>query len=119
MPYFVVAADTVPAGRGPHPAGSPYDRRISDALSITAFEIYQVELPAEASTVPHDHRGDRHDDVYAITAGSGWLIVDDDTVPVAPGQFVSVDMHHTRHLTAGPHGLTLIAVCAESRLTSP
>jgi quercetin dioxygenase-like cupin family protein len=116
MPYAIVDAVSVPTGHGPHPAASPYDRRISDALGVTAFEVYQVELPPDASTVPHDHLDDHHDDVYAITAGSGWLIVDGETTPVSPGQFISVDMHHVRHLHAGPRGLTLIAVCAESKL---
>lgn len=114
MPYTVVDASAIPAGHGPHPAASPYDRRISDALGVTAFEVYQVELPPGAETVPHDHIDDRNDDVYAIIAGHGWLVIDDEPTPIKPGQFVSVDLHHTRHLRAGPHGLTVIAVCAET-----
>ena len=102
MPYTVVDASTIPAGHGPHPAASPYARRISEALGVTAFEVYQVELPPDAETVPHDHIDDRNDDVYAITAGDGWLVVDDEATPVEPGQFISVDMRYTRHLRAGP-----------------
>jgi mannose-6-phosphate isomerase-like protein (cupin superfamily) len=116
MSYAIVDPESVPVGHGPHPAASPYDRRISDALSVTAFEVYQVDLPPHAKTVPHDHLEDRHDDVYAIVSGGGHLVVDDESTPVGPGQFISVDMHHTRHLEAGPQGLTLIAVCAESKL---
>ncbi|MDJ0104930.1 cupin [Rhodococcus erythropolis] len=115
MAYTVVEASTIPTGHGPHPAASPYDRRISEALGVTAFEVYQVELPPDAETVPHDHVDDRNDDVYAITAGEGWLIVDGEATPVEPGQFISVDMPHTRYLRAGPKGLTFIAVCAEAK----
>ncbi|RQO45909.1 cupin [Rhodococcus sp. KBW08] len=115
MSFTVVDASSIPAGYGPHPAASPYDRRISDALGVTAFEVYQVELPPDAETVPHDHIDDHNDDVYAITAGDGWLVVDGEAVPVEPGQFLSVDMGHTRHLRAGTNGLTFIAVCAEAK----
>ncbi|MDN3459867.1 cupin [Rhodococcus sp. APC 3903] len=114
MPHAVVDAFTIPAGHGPHPAASPYDRRVSEALDVTAFEVYQVELPPDAETVPHDHIDDRNDDVYAITAGDGWLAVDDEATPAGPGQFISVDMRHTRHPRAGRKGLSFIAVCAEA-----
>ncbi|MDN3460661.1 hypothetical protein [Rhodococcus sp. APC 3903] len=59
MSYTVVEASTVPAGEGPHPAASPYDRRVSEALGVTAFEVYQVALPPDAETarqiVGNDH----------------------------------------------------------------
>lgn len=118
MAHVIVDASSIPAGHGPHPAASPYDRRISEALDVTAFEVYQVELPPRAITVPHDHLDDRNDDVYAIIAGDGWIVVDDLPDPVKPGQFVSVELHHRRYLRAGPSGLTVIAVCAEQRTRS-
>lgn len=96
-----------------HPAASPFDRRISEALQVTAFEVYQVELPPGAETVPHDHLDDRNDDVYAVIAGNGWVLIDGDPIAIGPGQFISVELHHQRHLRAGPGGLTVIAVCAE------
>lgn len=115
MSHVIVDATSIPAGHGPHPAASPYDRRISEALNVTAFEVYQVELPPGAETVPHNHLDDRNDDVYAIIAGDGWIVIDDQPYPVMPGQFVSVELQHRRHLRAGPHGLTFIAICAEQR----
>ncbi|WP_055476400.1 hypothetical protein [Gordonia sp. HS-NH1] len=115
MPHVIVTAESIQPGHGPHPATSPYDRRISEALNVTAFEIYQVDLPADAETVPHDHLDDHTDDVYAILAGTGWIVIDGTAEPVAPGHYISVDMHHRRHLRAGPRGLTFIAVCAEAK----
>lgn len=112
MTHVIVDADSIPSGPGPHPAASPYDKRISEALGISAFEVYQVELPAGAHTVPHDHLDDRNEDVYAIIAGAGWAVVDDETIPIRPGQFVSVDIGSTRYLKAGEDGLTVIALCA-------
>ena len=115
MTYHVVSATEVPIGRGPHPAASPFDRRISDHLGITAFEIYQVELPANGLTVSHDHIDDQTEDVYAVISGTGWLVVGPDRVPVSPGQFMAVSLDLPRHLEAGPEGLMVIAVCAEQR----
>ncbi|MGJ0121108.1 cupin [Williamsia sp. MIQD14] len=116
MSHVIVDAASVPAGHGPHPAASPFDRRISEALNISTFEVYQVDLPPTAETVPHDHLDDRNDDVYAIIAGSGWVVIDGQSTPVKPGQFISVELHHRRHLRAGSDGLTIIAICAERRI---
>jgi mannose-6-phosphate isomerase-like protein (cupin superfamily) len=100
------------AGRGPHPAASPFDKRMSEELGVSAFEIYQVELPAGAETERHDHLDDQVEDVYAFVRGGGWVVVDDEQVPVRPGQFVAVTLESTRHVRAGDDGLVLIALCA-------
>jgi conjugative relaxase-like TrwC/TraI family protein len=44
----IVDATSVMAGPGPYPAASPFDKRISEHLGVTAFEVYQVELPPAA-----------------------------------------------------------------------
>lgn len=104
-------ADDVPAGGGPHPAASPYDKRVSDRLGLAAFEMYQVELPPGASTVPHDHLRDGVEDAYAIVRGGGWLVVDDKRVPVKAGHFVAVTKESSRFIVAGERGCVLVAVC--------
>ncbi len=43
--YWIIDAAAIEAGRGPHPAASPFDRRVGEALGLRAFELYQVELP--------------------------------------------------------------------------
>lgn len=111
MSFTVVDPATITAGRGPHPAASPFDKRIGEHLGITAFEVYQVELPPGESTEPHNHLEDQVEDVYAVIRGDGWLVVDDDAVPIATGTFIAVTLESTRHVLAGDHGLTLIAVC--------
>ena len=99
------------AGPGPHPAASAYDKGIGAALGVERFGLYQVELPPGAETVAHDHTEDGAEDVYAVLAGSGWVIVDGEDVPVEPGMFVAVDRTSTRQVRAGPAGLAYIAVC--------
>jgi len=84
--YQVVDPNAITAGRGPHPAASPFDKRISEQLGVSAFEVYQVELPPGAETVRHNHLIDRVEDVYAILRGEGWVIVDDESVAVCSGQ---------------------------------
>lgn len=111
MSFHVIHVDSVPTGAGDHPAGSPYDKRVSDGLQLTAFAVHQVELPPGAETVLHDHLADRVEDAYAVIAGHGWVVVDDEVVPVRPGHFVSVTMESSRLLRAGEDGLTLITVC--------
>ena len=115
MPFTIVDGSSVTAGPGPHPAASPYDKRISEHLGVNAFEVYQVDLPAHAKTVLHTHADDQVEDTYAFLRGSGWLVVDDEQVPVGPGQFTAVSVDARRQVRAGADGLVLIAVCAPMR----
>jgi uncharacterized cupin superfamily protein len=108
----IVDPSTLDVGRGPHPAASAFEKRVGEAIGITAFGLYQIELPAGEETVPHDHRDDRAEDAYAIVRGHGWVVVDDEETAVAPGQFVAVTVESSRYLRAGSDGLVFIAVCA-------
>lgn len=115
MAYKIVDPSSIDPGPGPHPAASPFDKRISEHLGVSAFEIYQVELPPGAVTVQHDHLDDQVEDVYAILRGDGWVLVDGEEVPVSSGQFVAVTVESTRQVRASGSGLTLIALCAAPR----
>jgi mannose-6-phosphate isomerase-like protein (cupin superfamily) len=110
MGYRVVRIADVAIGRGPHPAASPYDKRVQ--LDLRSFAVYQVELPAGATSQPHDHADDGVEDMYAVIAGSGTVVVDGDRVPVEPGMFVAVSPESTRHVEAAEGGVTYIAVCS-------
>jgi MFS family permease len=112
MDYCIIDPALVPAGPGPHPAASPFDKRVSEALGVRAFEVYQVELPPGESTVRHDHQADRVEDVYAFTSGSGWVVVNDQRVPVSGGLYVAVTRDAARHVQAGDEGLVFTAICA-------
>lgn len=109
--YQIVNPASMTAGPGPHPAASPFDKRISEHLGIRAFEVYQVELPPGEETVRHDHLDDQVEDVYAILYGEGWLLVDEEQVPLTPGKFVAVSMESARQVRAGDAGLVFIAIC--------
>jgi uncharacterized cupin superfamily protein len=110
--YRIVDPADLDVGRGPHPAASPFEKRVGEAIGITAFGLYQIELPPGEETVPHDHREDRAEDAYAVVGGHGWVIVDGEERPVGPGQYVAVTVDSTRYLRAGRDGLVFVAVCA-------
>lgn len=111
-PYAVVQVDTVPMSAAGHPDSSPFDRRLNDALGLGSFGLYRVDLPAGAETVPHDHHEDGVEDAYVLVHGSGWLVVDGDTVPLVAGSAAAVVPDATRSVRAGDDGCAFIAVCA-------
>lgn len=113
--YRIVDPGSISPGPGPHPAASPFDKRISEALGLTAFEVYQVELPAHQQTVRHDHRADQVEDVYAFSAGTGWVVIDDEEIPVRQGLYIAVAINAARHVRAGNDGLTFTAICGPRR----
>ncbi len=71
MTYTTVDAALMKPVPGPHPAASPHDKGVGEALGIRAFGLYQVELPPGGETVRHDHISDGAEDVYAILHGTG------------------------------------------------
>lgn len=111
MSYRIVDPAEVAAGRGRHPAASPFDKRLSTELGLEAFEVYQVELPPGAESVAHDHIEDRVEDVYVFLRGDGWVVVDDEEVPVEAGTFVAVTVESNRYVRGGDNGLVFVAVC--------
>jgi len=110
--YTRVDAAAMDPAPGPHPAASPFDKAVGEALGVRAFGLYQVELPPGAETVRHNHVVDRAEDMYAVLSGTGAVIVDGDEVPMRPGQFIAVTPESSRHVRAGDDGLIFIAVCA-------
>ena len=112
MSHVIVDGAALDTGRGPHPAASPFEKRVGEAIGITAFGLYQIELPPGEETVPHDHTDDGAEDAYAILRGTGWVVIDGEETPVVPGQYIAVTVESSRHLRAGADGLVFIAVCA-------
>ncbi len=111
MGYRAVDAADLAAAPGPHPAASAYDKDIGSVLGVGRFGVYQVELPPGAETVAHHHVADGAEDVYAVIAGRGAVVVDGEEVAIKPGMFIAVTPDSTRHVRAGADGLVFIAVC--------
>lgn len=113
--YKIVDPALLTAGPGPHPAASPFDKRVSEALGIGAFEVYRVELPPGAETVRHNHLDDGVEDLYFTVSGAGWVVIDDDHLPVRPGLFVAVTVESARQVRADSSGLAFVAICSAPR----
>jgi mannose-6-phosphate isomerase-like protein (cupin superfamily) len=111
MPFRLRNASQVATAPGSHPAASA-STNASDELGVSAFGLYQVELPSREETVPHTHHDDGAEDAYAVVRRTGEVIVDGYEVPVGPGDFVAVAAESTRHVRADDGGLVFIAVCA-------
>ena len=112
--YIKLDAGRIEPKPGSHPAASAYDKGIGEALGVRAFGLYQVELPPGCETVAHDHATDRAEDVYAVIRGTGTVIVDEQVVPLGPGEFIAVQPSAVRQVRAGSDGLVFIAVCASA-----
>jgi uncharacterized cupin superfamily protein len=112
MAYHHLHADDLEARPGPHPAASRFDKGVSQALGIRAFGLYQVELPAGAQTVRHNHVDDGAEDAYAVIGGAGVVFVDDREVVVGPGDFIAITPESERYVAASDGGLVFIAICA-------
>jgi quercetin dioxygenase-like cupin family protein len=113
--YTKLDAATLEPKPGPHPAASPFDKGVGQALGVRALGVCQVELPPDCETVPHDHATDSAEDVYAVISGAGTAVVDGEEVPLAPGEFITFQAAAVRHVRAGSDGLVFIAVCAPTR----
>jgi uncharacterized cupin superfamily protein len=85
-------------------------RKMRIALGVGGFGINQVELPPGASGREHSEEASGQEEVYVVLAGSGSMAVEGEDVPLRPGTWLRVDADSTRLPTAGPGGLTFIAV---------
>jgi uncharacterized cupin superfamily protein len=101
--YTVVTAGDV------EPAFGAF-RKMRVALGAAGFGINQIELPAGASGREHDEAGGGQEEVYIVLAGSGTMRIDGADVALRPGVWLRVDAASTRVPTAGPDGLSFIAV---------
>jgi quercetin dioxygenase-like cupin family protein len=110
--FRLLNASEIAPGPGSHRAASEYDKCIGDELGLHAFGLYQVELPRGAETVRHDHREDGAEDAYAVLRGTGVVVIDNEEVAVAAGDFIAVTPDSSRFVRAGEDGLVFIAVCA-------
>lgn len=62
---------------------------LHDKLSLTGAEISMNHLPAGAS-VPFVHSHKKNEEIYAILAGKGKVVIDGETVELAAGDWVRI-----------------------------
>ena len=87
-------------------------RFVRRELGCEAFGINWFDVSPNQSGPEHDESGTQQEEVNVVVRGSGTFTVDGEEVPfVAPVAF-RFDPETTRQVTAGPDGLTMVAVGA-------
>jgi quercetin dioxygenase-like cupin family protein len=87
-------------------------RFVRRQLGVEAFGINWFELPPNAEGHEHDETASQQEEVAVVVRGSGAWRIDGEEVPVREGTFIRFDPGTTRCPTAGPEGMTFVAVGA-------
>ncbi|MDH3725289.1 MAG: cupin domain-containing protein [Thermoleophilia bacterium] len=82
------------------------------SLGVSAFGIQVFDFPPGASTPLHDESPSGQEEVYVGLAGSGWVEVEGERVPLEARTAVFVPPGVMRTTVAGPEGLSFLAVGA-------
>jgi mannose-6-phosphate isomerase-like protein (cupin superfamily) len=98
--------DLEPAG----PGGAV--RFVRRELDLLAFGLNWFEIPPNADGHHHNEENSGQEEVNVIIRGSGTYTIDGEHVPIREGDVFRFDPETTRGPTAGPEGLTMLAVGA-------
>jgi quercetin dioxygenase-like cupin family protein len=79
-------------------------------LGITAFGIQAFDFPPGAKSIEHDESSTGQEEVYVGLAGTGWIDVDGQRVPLAPRIAVAIPPGTRRRVHAGEEGLSYLCV---------
>ena len=83
---------------------------LHDALRLTGAEISVNEMPAGAS-VPFVHAHKQNEEIYYILSGRGTMVVDNDSVSLAAGDWLRIAPAARRQMSAAPDSpLTYICI---------
>lgn len=89
-----------------------YDARteLHEQLALTGAEISVNSLPAGAS-VPFFHSHKNNEEIYGILSGKGKVIIDDEAVAIAAGDWLRISPPAKRKFCAGNDtGITFICI---------
>jgi quercetin dioxygenase-like cupin family protein len=85
-------------------------RKARAELGVTSFGLGVVELGPNADNYPdHDHPG-AQEEVLVVLRGTGELVVDGESVPLAPETIVRVGPDAKRQIKPGAEGMRLLAI---------
>jgi len=87
-------------------------RFVRRELGVEAFGINWFEVAANKSGPEHDETETQQEEVNVVVRGSGVFRVDGEDVPFTALVDFRFDPETVRQVTAGPDGLTMVAVGA-------
>lgn len=86
-------------------------RRLRAALGVTSFGISIQELEPNWDDYPvHDEGDSGQEEVYLPLAGSGEIVIGDETIAIDQDVAVRVGPGTPRRIRSGPKGLVLLAL---------
>jgi quercetin dioxygenase-like cupin family protein len=92
-----------------------YDQRrkpIAGDLGARAIRMNQFDNQPNQAGFEHDERESGQEEIYIPLRGAGYLRVDGEEVPLAPGRYILVSPETTRQVVAGPDGFAYAVVGA-------
>ena len=85
-------------------------RKARAELGVTSFGLGVVELAPNAENYPdHDHPG-AQEEVFVVLRGTGEIVIDGETIPLAPESIVRVGPDAKRQIKPGADGMRLLAI---------
>jgi len=85
---------------------------IAAELGARAIRLNRFDSQPEQEGFAHDERESGQEEIYVPVAGSGFIRIGEEQVPLEPGRFVLVSADETRQVVAGPEGLSYVVVGA-------
>src|SRR3954469_1937970 len=85
---------------------------IARGLGAQALKLNQFDSQPGQEGFEHDERESGQEEVYTALRGAGFLRVEGEEGPLAPGRYVLVPPEARRQVVAGPEGLSYLVVGA-------
>jgi hypothetical protein len=80
-------------------------------LGINAFGVQVIDLPPDYTTDAHDERATGQEEMYAVLAGDGAIVLDDGSRhPLDSGHLVRVAPERSRQVSTGAAGARVMVV---------
>ena len=92
---------------------SLYDGLIKLARSgmgVTAFGVQVMDLPPDYTTQSHDEADSGQQELYVGLRGAGWVLTDEQRLPIGEGMLIRIDAGVGRRLASGPDGVRIPCV---------
>ena len=86
-------------------------KRARAELGVESFGMQVLDFPPNFDQYPeHDHAEENQEEVFLLLRGSGWIVIDGETVVLEPGMMIRVGPAARRRIATGDEPLRLLAL---------
>lgn len=89
---------------------------LSDPLESEQLGVTLVRCRPGWRGMKHDHLDNQHEEIYVLIEGDAEVIVDDETVPMDPGDAIWIPPSSTRQICNGDDESAFVLVSAPSTI---